>query len=622
MDGANFKTVRIECPVHDDGVVSMSWRIFTSLEKYKKGEYEEILNSTEFIDSLEIELDLRYGKKYYYTSKPFYNDPEIDVRTDWEIPALISDNGNGYSVNGVIVVTPDITCPNLELIKTQEVDVLLSDFAIYSGVGKHHATNIYITDVNGNVVYSKKNITEDAIKNKVTIGPIPHLEMDKIYILKGQFGTDNNNFSNMASKVFIIREFEKYNVVFDLEDFKLESYAESNFLRLRHKRTDHVQTSISFTDKKGNTVAEGIVSGKNTIVEIVKTQQLYEMTYSVTAISSFSNSDIEVQQFDVVVDNVSMFRRSSTRPFVNALVTIDGFSLPFKTGDCQSEEIHRWIPLYDNESNSIKMSHFDEEDIIENKNIWQLNLPEHLAKTVERNKIMTINDAFVGVSVLKKVSNGYERYLYLVHFNKYTGALLSLKEIGINSYSKTYPGFITKTVNPKYRQDDNIEFFIADTKTIGVFSRDESVGYLDFLFISTSGKVSHVYFDKEFANQALPAVVNYDEKFILLVFNDRKVLLSTIDGEETYVLQPLSSTNVHDNAIRKLVNRKNEIVIYTLDNNSIPISMVLDKERNIWTNRKILNSGHLSVPSVIELSDGDVLSYNTRVTNLVGEKLT
>jgi len=628
-----FVEFRIDCPTSDPDIKGMSWRVFETMEDYRNGKYvREETNSVEFKDRLALTLDTRYGKSYLYTSKPFYDNPELDSRQEWDVPQPIISGGGGYTIGNVLIVTPNVDVPDIEFINNREVLVSISEFTMYAGSDKHKSTIAQIRDVStGDIVYELV-VEEEALLYSFKIGPVHNLGENIPYVLMVTFTSIGNNRSNPSAKPFTIRSKKRYGINVELEDFRFEQYSASNFLRVSHNRNDHQISKFTLQDLDGSIIASGSLTDMDSIVEIIKVTELSNTSYHMTVESIFKNIPIETQTFSVNVNTESHFRYVRKRPFVNSLITIPNFDIPFKTGQCQSEEVEDgMIPLLNIETATMVMCNFDEEDIVTKDKFSTLQLPSKLVSdgsSIEEYIILRINDAFLALSILIRNKNDtsvvkFYRLVYLVHFNKFTGEFNWAKEINLNSYTKVYPGFRSEVVEPEYREDDNISLFIANSNTIGLLTRDISTGYLDFLFVNMSGLVKHVYFDQQFSNEALPGVVNIDAKQILLVFNDRKVMRSSLNGDITNVLRSLSDTNVHDNAKRILVNRGGEIVVYTLDNNSIPISMIFNNKTYMWTNRKVLNDKHLSIPSIVELEDGDILSFNTKTNpTLVGQKLT
>lgn len=114
-------------------------------------------------------------------------------------PMAITKDGNGFSYNNTVIVTPNITISsdndNCEL---GNFKIKCADFVAYSGVDAHYTTTYTIKTITGKVVWEKK-----ADKNNLTEIRVPSntLESSTAYVIEVKFRGISKQYSNAGKRI-------------------------------------------------------------------------------------------------------------------------------------------------------------------------------------------------------------------------------------------------------------------------------------------------------------------------------------------------------------------------------------------------------------------------------------
>jgi len=140
----------------------------------------------------EFELDFNVYDIYYGRIKLNFNS----AGTDYYLgkPVVLTRDGNGFSHNNSIIVTPKISITSdIHNCETGGFSIDTSDFVIFTGIGNHHHSNWFIKSSNGDIVWKREKD-----KNNLTSIRIPTetLDLNKHYIIEVVHVSDGNQMSN------------------------------------------------------------------------------------------------------------------------------------------------------------------------------------------------------------------------------------------------------------------------------------------------------------------------------------------------------------------------------------------------------------------------------------------
>ena len=146
----------------------------------------------------EFELDFNTYDIYYGKVVLNFNSDGSDNYADR--PVIITRDGDGFSHNNSIIVTPKLTL-NSDMFNCAlgGFTVNSSEFVLFMGTGSHKFTDWVIKDTAGDVVWSRKtdkfNLTSIRIPNDV-------LKVNRHYLLEAVYVASSNQRSN-TGKVLI-----------------------------------------------------------------------------------------------------------------------------------------------------------------------------------------------------------------------------------------------------------------------------------------------------------------------------------------------------------------------------------------------------------------------------------
>ena len=144
-----------------------------------------------------FELDYTAYDVYYARVKLNFDDGSY---YGWTKPIMLTKDGDGYSYNNTIIVTPELSLDSdKDNCMLGGFKIFGSDFKIFDGNSIHKYTDWVIRDVNGDIKYqSLKN------KDSLTSLRVPHdtLDPNKIYLIEATYVSSDNNKSNIG-KLFI-----------------------------------------------------------------------------------------------------------------------------------------------------------------------------------------------------------------------------------------------------------------------------------------------------------------------------------------------------------------------------------------------------------------------------------
>jgi len=175
----------------------------TSWQISEKPDFSELLiddqEDKENLLSLRVDLPLTKDDVYYVRHKLHFSDGR---ETDWSRPSVVTKNGDGFSFNNTIIITPKVWLDDISNVNTPlgGFKIKTSDFTLFMGVGNHLATDWIIEDSEGTVIWErlrdKHNLTGIRL-------PADILKPGKAYYLKVRHISDTNSVSNYGKLLII-----------------------------------------------------------------------------------------------------------------------------------------------------------------------------------------------------------------------------------------------------------------------------------------------------------------------------------------------------------------------------------------------------------------------------------
>jgi hypothetical protein len=155
--------------------------------------------------SLKVELPLT-SKDVYYTRYKLHFDN--DKETAWSRPSVVTKDGDGFSFNNTIIITPRLS------VDINPTDAPLGDFKIYGsefklfmGTGNHKSTDWIIEDSEGNIVWQRLGDVHNLTSIKL---PSDILDKGKMYVVKCRYNSDTNSYSNYG-KLYLVTQADLVN---------------------------------------------------------------------------------------------------------------------------------------------------------------------------------------------------------------------------------------------------------------------------------------------------------------------------------------------------------------------------------------------------------------------------
>jgi hypothetical protein len=188
---------RISIPPLDTGNdykhTATSWQVASDPE-FNNLLVNDVKDETNLTEKM-IDLPLHKDDLYYVRMKLHFDDGSS---TSWSKPIIVTKDMDGFSVNNTIVGTPEIISEydphNFPL---GGFNLKTSDFVLFTGTGNHRFTDWRIEDINGNLIWERRNttnLTEIRMPSRI-------LETGKTYIIKARYRTDTNAFSNWSKLI-------------------------------------------------------------------------------------------------------------------------------------------------------------------------------------------------------------------------------------------------------------------------------------------------------------------------------------------------------------------------------------------------------------------------------------
>jgi len=181
----------------DKNLVSVDYQISNN----GRFEDEDIIINIEKDDvnltGREFDLDFNNNDIYYGRVKLNFNSSGDDYYLSK--PIVLTKNGDGFSHNNSIIVTPKIEITgDVKNAPLGGFTIKGSEFILFSGVGEHKYTDWVIKDSDGNVRWSRKgdkhNLTSIRVPNDI-------LKLNRHYIIEVVYVSSGNERSNKGKLI-------------------------------------------------------------------------------------------------------------------------------------------------------------------------------------------------------------------------------------------------------------------------------------------------------------------------------------------------------------------------------------------------------------------------------------
>ena len=139
----------------------------------------------------DVELDFTKADIYFARVKLHFDD---DTYYGWTKPIVLTKDGDGFSHNNTVIVTPTVTVTtDINNAVLGGFRIMGSEFIIFTGHGNHLATSWVIKDSLGAIIWEKirdeSNLREIRVPNNI-------LKPNRIYSVEVTYIANNNMMSN------------------------------------------------------------------------------------------------------------------------------------------------------------------------------------------------------------------------------------------------------------------------------------------------------------------------------------------------------------------------------------------------------------------------------------------
>ena len=196
MDVINLSIKSIKLPA-DKTLKSTSYQVATNGLFRDSDLVTDIVRDEENLTNIDLELDFTASDVYYARVKLHFDD---DSFYGWTKPIILTKDGDGFSHNNTIIVTPEVTITgDVNNCQLGNFKVNGGEFVIFTGSGYHARTTWTIKDNTGAVVWEVKrdehNLTQIRIPSNI-------LKPNRMYTIEVTYISNNNMVSN-PGKVLI-----------------------------------------------------------------------------------------------------------------------------------------------------------------------------------------------------------------------------------------------------------------------------------------------------------------------------------------------------------------------------------------------------------------------------------
>jgi len=190
MDVINLSIKSIKLPA-DKTLESTSYQVATNGLFRDEDIVIDIVKDIENLTDVDLELDFTASDIYFARVKLHFTDESF---YGWTKPIILTKDGDGFSHNNTIIVTPKLTITgDVNNCQLGNFKAKGSEFIIFTGSGYHAKTTWAIKDNAGATVWEMKrdehNLTEVRIPSNI-------LKANRLYTIEATYISNNNMMSN------------------------------------------------------------------------------------------------------------------------------------------------------------------------------------------------------------------------------------------------------------------------------------------------------------------------------------------------------------------------------------------------------------------------------------------
>lgn len=197
----NILTLNVDMPIlNPNSIVKHNktyWQLSTTPD-FTSGVLLIDDNSATNLYSYQYTLTEDYTGTLYARTKYVLSQGE----SNWSSIVAFDSNTGGVKLSYNIIATPTVTY-DLDLTSSVSgrINITSSDFRMFVGAGSHKSTTWYIKDVDGNVLFKRKNDTVNLTSLSLDLSDTL---VNKIYLITVVHNSVDGNTSNTATAIFNI----------------------------------------------------------------------------------------------------------------------------------------------------------------------------------------------------------------------------------------------------------------------------------------------------------------------------------------------------------------------------------------------------------------------------------
>ena len=185
--------------------IATNWQI-SRLPDFSKREYMlfESLNDSERLLELRENIGVDEHDSLYVRTKFIFDN---NRESEWSDIVPLTGERIGIKLSGVVIATPQVTIDiDYELSSVGVVTVNCSEFQLFSGVGKHEATDWSLFTLDGEIIYQRFDDDENLTS---LVLPQDQLKDNTAYIVKVRYISNNHSTKSNYGKTFLTTYVEK-----------------------------------------------------------------------------------------------------------------------------------------------------------------------------------------------------------------------------------------------------------------------------------------------------------------------------------------------------------------------------------------------------------------------------
>ena len=236
---------------------STSWQVsrvpdFTIIDQLIAQSLDDTTNLLEYRPDVDI---IENGSVYARVKYNFHNTVDDTYSSsNWSKIIPINSTQKGIKMSGTVIATPSVKV-NITYNGVSFSNLILesNEFKLYSGAGNHSSTTWKISDIAGNVLWSREN--EEVYLTKIEVDS-SFIEPDKIYMVTVEYNSDVN-VSSLQGKALVNTNTNKNNL-FSLKMIGDFVNDRKTYFELALHTRNYESVDILIKDNNGVTVDSNI----------------------------------------------------------------------------------------------------------------------------------------------------------------------------------------------------------------------------------------------------------------------------------------------------------------------------------------------------------------------------